>query len=110
MQNNAKSKSELEDIATALSLSTEGTKSEILERIKGHLENTPDLRQDHRFSGLYTSRGNRAPHESNGHAGSSRIDHTAPIQATPSQQLVPSISHGCISLTSMFILLLIMSE
>ncbi|KAG2340314.1 hypothetical protein BDR05DRAFT_858361, partial [Suillus weaverae] len=54
-----KSKSELEDIATALSLSTEGTKSEILERIKEHLENTPDLHQDHHLSGLYSSRGNR---------------------------------------------------
>jgi hypothetical protein len=105
-----KSKPELEDIATALSLSTKGTKSEILECIKEHLENTPNLCQDHRFSGLYSSRGNWAPQESDSRAGSLRIDHTAPIQAIPSQQLIPSISYGCISLTSIFISLLIMSE
>ncbi|KAG2082932.1 hypothetical protein BD769DRAFT_1783496 [Suillus cothurnatus] len=90
----SKSKPELEDIATTLLLSTKGTKSEILECIKEHLENTPNLCQDHRFSGLYSSRGNWAPQESDSHAGSSRIDHTAPIQAIPSQQLIPSISYG----------------
>jgi hypothetical protein len=105
-----KSKSELEDIATALSLLTEGTKSEILGCIKEHLENTPDLRQDRRFSGLYPSRGNRVPHDSDSHTGSSRIDHTTPIQTIPSQQLVPSINYGCISLTSIFFSLLMTSE
>ncbi|KAG2063612.1 hypothetical protein BDR04DRAFT_987230, partial [Suillus decipiens] len=48
-----KSKSELEGVTTALSLSNKGTKSEILECIKEHLKNTPDLCQDCHFSGLY---------------------------------------------------------
>ncbi|KAG2068996.1 hypothetical protein BDR04DRAFT_1102465 [Suillus decipiens] len=91
-QLSGKSKSELEDITTALSLLTEGTKSEILGCIKEHLENTPDLRQDRRFSGLYPSHGNRVPHDSDSHTGSSRIDHTT--QTIPSQQLVPSINYG----------------
>ncbi|KAG2127606.1 uncharacterized protein EDB93DRAFT_1332657 [Suillus bovinus] len=95
MQNNAKSKSELEDIATALSLSTEGTKSEILERIKGHLENTPDLRQDHRFSGLYHLVEIGHPMSQTVMLDLQELTILLPFKLhTPSHQLVPSISHG----------------
>lgn len=74
-----KSKAELEDIATALSLSADGTKAEIVQRIKEHLDSTPDLRHSQRFSGLYPMRGPRV-HDVDHHSHSmAQNDDVAPI-------------------------------
>jgi hypothetical protein len=54
-----KKKQELQDIANALKISDSGTKEELHGRIKKHLDNNPELEEDQRFSGLFTSRGRR---------------------------------------------------
>ncbi|KAG5340633.1 hypothetical protein C0989_000990 [Termitomyces sp. Mn162] len=55
-----KKKQELQDIALALKLSDGGTKDEIMNRIKRHLELNPDLEEDPSFSGLFGSRRRRS--------------------------------------------------
>ena len=51
-----KKKQELQDIALALAVDSNGTKDEIHERIKVHLATNPSLASDDRFAGLYSRR------------------------------------------------------
>ena len=51
-----KQKSDLQDLAAALSLSQEGTKADLIKRITDHLLSHQDqLKSNEHFSGLYTS-------------------------------------------------------
>lgn len=55
-----KKKAELQEIAQALAISDAGTREDLLQRIKKHLEdNSAELESDPAFSGLYTTRGGR---------------------------------------------------
>ena len=82
----SKSKAQLQDIATALSLSTDGIKIEITKRIKEYLDSAPNLRQDQRFAGLYSSRSRGRGLELNfmQQITQGDISHAAPV-AGPSQ-------------------------
>lgn len=51
-----KKKEELQEIAAALDLDSNGTKYDILERIKTHLAAYQQHSQDPRFAGLYSKR------------------------------------------------------
>jgi hypothetical protein len=55
-----KKKSELQEIATALTISTQGTKEDLLSRIKKHLDLNPDLEDDPLFAGLFVTRRKRS--------------------------------------------------
>ncbi|KAJ3754614.1 hypothetical protein EV360DRAFT_51285 [Lentinula raphanica] len=56
----AKKKSELQSLASALDVSTDGTKEELQHRIKKYLEtNQSELEEDHHFSGLFDRRRKR---------------------------------------------------
>ncbi|GLB44125.1 hypothetical protein LshimejAT787_1600550 [Lyophyllum shimeji] len=55
-----KKKSELQEISIALRISDQGTKDELLNRIKKHLEINPDLEEDPSFAGLYGNRRKRS--------------------------------------------------
>ncbi|KAF8064105.1 Rft protein-domain-containing protein [Lyophyllum atratum] len=74
-----KKKSELQDIAIALRISDQGTKDEILNRIKKHLELNPDLEEDSSFAGLFGNRRKRSvqPQSSVPSARSASITETA---------------------------------
>jgi hypothetical protein len=67
----SKNKTELEDVADALSLSLEGTKVTLIARISAYFDEHPRFKEDQRFSGLFErSRGRkRAPHDENAIAG-----------------------------------------
>ncbi|KAG6916540.1 hypothetical protein DXG01_006423 [Tephrocybe rancida] len=51
-----KKKQELQEIASALKIGDQGTKDDIMNRIKRHLENNPDLEEDPSFVGLFGKR------------------------------------------------------
>ncbi|KAF8431186.1 hypothetical protein L210DRAFT_3334054, partial [Boletus edulis BED1] len=51
-----KNKDDLIDIATALVISTDGTKSDVLKAIKDHFEANPELKSDTRFTELFSNR------------------------------------------------------
>ncbi|RDB23509.1 hypothetical protein Hypma_009237 [Hypsizygus marmoreus] len=55
-----KKKSDLQEISVALRISDQGTKEEILNRIKKHLERNPDLEDDPTFAGLFVNRRKRS--------------------------------------------------
>ncbi|KAG6878047.1 hypothetical protein C0993_000370 [Termitomyces sp. T159_Od127] len=55
-----KKKQELQEIALALNISEIGTKDDLMNRIKRHLEHNPDLEEDPSFSGLFGSRRRRS--------------------------------------------------
>ncbi|KAG5636987.1 hypothetical protein H0H81_006193 [Sphagnurus paluster] len=55
-----KKKGELQDISNALGISDQGTKDELLNRIKRHLELNPELEEDSSFAGLFPSRRKRS--------------------------------------------------
>ncbi|KAG6879540.1 hypothetical protein C0992_001688 [Termitomyces sp. T32_za158] len=55
-----KKKQELQEIALALDISDSGTKDDLMNRIKRHLEHNPDLEEDPSFSGLFGSRRRRS--------------------------------------------------
>ncbi|KAG6902920.1 hypothetical protein C0995_009311 [Termitomyces sp. Mi166 len=55
-----KKKQELQEIALALKISDGGTKDDLMNRIKRHLELNPDLEEDPSFSGLFGSRRRRS--------------------------------------------------
>lgn len=56
-----RAKPNIQDLAFALDLSIDGTKGELVERIRAHLETTPSRKADERFAGLYApvTRGRR---------------------------------------------------
>ncbi|KAG6855617.1 hypothetical protein H0H87_000252 [Tephrocybe sp. NHM501043] len=55
-----KKKQELQEIAGALNISDQGTKDDIMNRIKRHLELNPDLEEDPSFAGLFGNRRKRS--------------------------------------------------
>ncbi|KAF8981500.1 hypothetical protein BDQ17DRAFT_1416163 [Cyathus striatus] len=84
----SKNKDDLQDIATALSLSKEGKKSEILTRIQAYFDTNPDTKALPRFAGLFNRR-------ATGHvAASSRNNQDQnPPPTAPTEQpltLIPS--------------------
>ena len=89
---------DLRDIAYALGISDEGHKDSLLTSIKAELERRPELRDNIRFSGLYTTRGQKrntiaAPTNENLPPANCQRDQPAPpdhrfshMPAGPSQQ------------------------
>ncbi|KAF5376096.1 hypothetical protein D9615_007756 [Tricholomella constricta] len=55
-----KKKSELQEISVALRISDQGTKDDLFNRIKRHLDLNPDLEEDPSFAGLFTNRRRRS--------------------------------------------------
>jgi hypothetical protein len=55
----SKNMTDLQDLASALHLSMDGTESDLLERIKAHLEAHPDLKTDDRYLDLFGRRGQK---------------------------------------------------
>ncbi|KAG6853216.1 hypothetical protein C0991_006119 [Blastosporella zonata] len=55
-----KKKQELQEIATALKIGDQGTKDDIMNRIKLHLELNPDLEENPSFAGLFSNRRKRS--------------------------------------------------
>lgn len=64
----SKNKTDLEDLASALSLSIEGTKAVLVSRITTYFDDHPRFKEDDRYSGLFErTRGRKrnAPHDEN---------------------------------------------
>ena len=85
-----KKKDELVTIAGALQILTTGTNPELIERIRDHLHQNPQLKQNHRFAGLFNMSRRRGPVQS--------ARETTPIPATPPSshhfpQFLPSETH-----------------
>ena len=74
-----KTKEPLLAIANALKISDKGTKADLIDRIRQHLDNNPQLRDNPRFAGLFQIPGSRC-----------RLNHTE----TPTSE--PSSSSGAI--------------
>ncbi|KAG6837050.1 hypothetical protein H0H93_015621 [Arthromyces matolae] len=55
-----KKKQELQEIAVALKIGDGGTKDDLMNRIKRHLESNPDLEEDPSFTGLFGNRRRRS--------------------------------------------------
>ncbi|KAG6809833.1 hypothetical protein H0H92_014587 [Tricholoma furcatifolium] len=55
-----KKKQDLQEIAVALKISDQGTKDDLMNRIKRHLDTNPDLEEDPSFAGLYGTRRKRS--------------------------------------------------
>lgn len=50
-----RSKPDVQDLAFALGLLMDGTKEELVKRIRAHLDQNPTLKSDARFKGLYST-------------------------------------------------------
>ena len=57
----SKNKTELQDLATALNLSIEGTKPDLTTRISAHFNEHPDLKAHERFVSLFGRHGQKRP-------------------------------------------------
>lgn len=55
-----KKKLELQEISNALRISDQGTKDELMGRIRKHLELNPELEEDPSFAGLFVNRRKRS--------------------------------------------------
>ncbi|KAJ3727784.1 hypothetical protein C8R42DRAFT_717225 [Lentinula raphanica] len=89
----AKKKSELQSLASALDVSTDGTKEELQHRIKKYLEtNQSELEEDHHFSGLFDRRRKRKESvpprtRSDERSNGRRVVSMVPYEATPAKDL-----------------------
>ncbi|EGN93340.1 hypothetical protein SERLA73DRAFT_78648 [Serpula lacrymans var. lacrymans S7.3] len=96
-----KAKLDLQLIATALNLSADGKKQEVLDCIKTHFQENPDLETNSRFSGLFGARTRRQALAPNGPQGitpppppstSSLLSDNLSLHVNPSQA-GPSLYH-----------------
>ena len=74
----SKNKTELQDLATALNLSMEGTKPELTTRINAHFNENQDLKAHDRFIGLFSRRPQKRPVPIDNTASSDTVTATVP--------------------------------
>ena len=85
----SKTRPDLQDIAHALSIRTDGKKQELVDRINGHATSHPEVKENPRFSSLFVQRGRgRLPIDSRGPNVHTQLSPNVPtvqysLQTTP---------------------------